>query len=221
MKKSHPLGVVCACILSMAPINSRAAIITYGNLTTDDTANYITDTVTGRNYTRFDAFNLTYEDTVAATLPGGAWEGWTIADSTIADDFTTALFEAATPCASPADPYGTGCGTLAGWADGVFGATWDASIDYFFFLSTEPTPNKTPNPVGVTAFNPGGLVQDYDDWGTVAQANNSAGSDPQGLQVANFLLYQDAAVVPVPAAIWLFGAGLLGLIGVARRKVRV
>ena len=28
------------------------------------------------------------------------------------------------------------------------------------------------------------------------------------------------AVVPVPAALWLFGSGLLGLIGVARRKVR-
>lgn len=27
-------------------------------------------------------------------------------------------------------------------------------------------------------------------------------------------------VVPVPAAVWLFGSGLLGLIGVARRKVR-
>jgi hypothetical protein len=29
------------------------------------------------------------------------------------------------------------------------------------------------------------------------------------------------AVVPVPAAIWLFGSGLIGLIGVARRKSRV
>jgi uncharacterized lipoprotein YmbA len=26
------------------------------------------------------------------------------------------------------------------------------------------------------------------------------------------------AVVPVPAAVWLFGSGLLGLIGIARRK---
>jgi hypothetical protein len=26
--------------------------------------------------------------------------------------------------------------------------------------------------------------------------------------------------VPVPAAVWLFGSGLLGLIGVARRKAR-
>jgi len=28
-----------------------------------------------------------------------------------------------------------------------------------------------------------------------------------------------AAVVPVPAAVWLFGSGLLGLVGIARRKV--
>jgi hypothetical protein len=26
------------------------------------------------------------------------------------------------------------------------------------------------------------------------------------------------SVVPIPAAIWLFGSGLLGLIGIARRK---
>ena len=26
------------------------------------------------------------------------------------------------------------------------------------------------------------------------------------------------AAVPVPAAVWLFGSGLIGLIGVARRK---
>jgi hypothetical protein len=29
------------------------------------------------------------------------------------------------------------------------------------------------------------------------------------------------SAVPVPAAVWLFGSGLLGLIGVARRKIRV
>ncbi|MGB5717515.1 MAG: VPLPA-CTERM sorting domain-containing protein [Gammaproteobacteria bacterium] len=27
-----------------------------------------------------------------------------------------------------------------------------------------------------------------------------------------------AAVVPLPAAVWLFGSGLLGLIGIARRR---
>lgn len=32
------------------------------------------------------------------------------------------------------------------------------------------------------------------------------------------LLAVDVAVVPVPAAAWLFGSGLLGMVGVARRK---
>ena len=34
------------------------------------------------------------------------------------------------------------------------------------------------------------------------------------------ILLGEATVVPVPAAIWLFGSGLMGLFGVARRKVR-
>ena len=32
------------------------------------------------------------------------------------------------------------------------------------------------------------------------------------------ILEVDVQVVPVPAAVWLFGSGLIGLIGVARRK---
>ena len=33
--------------------------------------------------------------------------------------------------------------------------------------------------------------------------------------------YADFTVVPVPAAVWLFGSGLLGLIGISRRKKSV
>ena len=32
------------------------------------------------------------------------------------------------------------------------------------------------------------------------------------------VLEVDVAIVPVPAAVWLFGSGLLGLVGVARRR---
>jgi len=36
--------------------------------------------------------------------------------------------------------------------------------------------------------------------------------------IGGFDLVVDIAPVPVPAAVWLFGSGLLGLVGVARRK---
>ena len=35
---------------------------------------------------------------------------------------------------------------------------------------------------------------------------------------ANFNMVEAPAAVPVPAAVWLFGSGLVGLVGVARRK---
>ena len=40
----------------------------------------------------------------------------------------------------------------------------------------------------------------------------------QGKQVVGRTLAIDVAPIPVPAAVWLFGSGLLGLVGVARRR---
>jgi len=54
-----------------------------------------------------------------------------------------------------------------------------------------------------------------------------AGAAVISLQTSNLDLVDATAghflvkAVPVPAAVWLFGSGLLGLIGVARRKARV
>ena len=39
-----------------------------------------------------------------------------------------------------------------------------------------------------------------------------------GSQVADLSNVRAFSVVPVPAAVWLFGTGLLGLVGIARRK---
>ena len=36
--------------------------------------------------------------------------------------------------------------------------------------------------------------------------------------IDNVVITADIAPVPVPAAVWLFGSGLVGLVGVARRK---
>jgi len=45
---------------------------------------------------------------------------------------------------------------------------------------------------------------------------DTAGADP--LSLNSWGLDITTSVVPVPAAAWLFGSGLLGLVGVARRK---
>jgi hypothetical protein len=39
-----------------------------------------------------------------------------------------------------------------------------------------------------------------------------------GTAGGDFAQYAPSAVIPVPAAVWLFGSGLLGLVGIARRK---
>jgi hypothetical protein len=49
-----------------------------------------------------------------------------------------------------------------------------------------------------------------DDWEKVV--------DPDVFPFFDDGSFADFTVVPVPAAVWLFGSGLLGLIGISRRK---
>jgi fumarate reductase subunit C len=36
--------------------------------------------------------------------------------------------------------------------------------------------------------------------------------------IYGIFMVREATVVPVPAAVWLFASGLLGLVGIARRR---
>ena len=60
------------------------------------------------------------------------------------------------------------------------------------------------------------------DGGSSWSADTSVISQGANSYTVNFsdgsVLEVDVRVVPVPAAVWLFGSGLLGLIGIARRK---
>jgi len=48
--------------------------------------------------------------------------------------------------------------------------------------------------------------------------NSSVADQFQQYTATDTIVFATVAVVPVPAAVWLFGSGLLGLIGFARRK---
>ena len=194
---------------------ANAAVITHGYLTTDNTTNYITDTTTGRQYMRFDESSLTYAETIAAVGVGGIYEGWTIADSTIADDFYSAILGVSdTPCTGANSE--TICGYISGWTQSDFGASGvNSGTESFFYLSSNDTPDKTEALIGLGNWRTSdGRLQDTDDWHDIAQADFT-GSIGDGV---SYLLYNDAAVVPVPSAVWLFGSGLIGLVGFAKRK---
>jgi len=43
-------------------------------------------------------------------------------------------------------------------------------------------------------------------------------TDDLGAGFSSDLIFGNSTVVPIPPAFWLFGSGLLGLVGMARRK---
>lgn len=107
---------------------------------------------------------------------------------------------AATPCYQTAD-----CGGPAY----VFSPTFDAALGINL--------NKGPAFMATLDGNPFSTDPRHSDgYSGIAMDNG-----PFLLHNANFDIYTvtfKGEVVPVPAAVWLFGSGLLGLVGVARRK---
>ena len=91
---------------------------------------------------------------------------------------------------------------------------------------------------GITPFNPGPFsnVQNDNYWSSTETANASlayrynfttGGGGSQSFKYGAFYAWAvlsgnagtgSVSAVPVPAAAWLFGSGLIGLVGVARRK---
>jgi len=125
---------------------------------------------------------------------------------------------------------GGGLTTSSVITGGVLGAT-----DGFLFTigKKKYTLPIGPVPIATTTFNTtdiGTVVVGTNPSGTLPFTNDGIGGSPMkagpfpGFN-ANFDIttlhvnsYIPGGVVPVPAAVWLFGSGLLGLVGVARRK---
>jgi hypothetical protein len=86
-----------------------------------------------------------------------------------------------------------------------------------------------PVPMATTTFNTtdiGTITIGVNPSGTLPLTDDGIGGSPMKAGPfpnfnANFdvtSIHVDSVVVPVPAAVWLFGSGLLGLVGVARRR---
>lgn len=81
-------------------------------------------------------------------------------------------------------------------------------------------PNADPNVW--TTYNFTGYAGPDTSGGITLQLNAACGAGAGCVSdyfIDNVSISADVSAVPVPAAAWLFGSGLLGLIGIARRKV--
>ena len=106
---------------------------------------------------------------------------------------------------------------VAAWNDSAKAAVlgWDA-------FSTGTTTNEAKGSSAAFSVTGSVLVDDGSGgWtGTLASTGNINGANWTGFNNVQFSESFDVTItaVPVPAAAWLFGSGLLGLVGVARRR---
>jgi hypothetical protein len=112
----------------------QANAVLIGNLAYDGT--YISGDA--RNYVGLDTIaSWDYATTLAATQARGQYEGFRIANTADADFFIGSLFGANVDNCSTVDGGAvlSYCGTVAGWADGLFGDKNIAPGDSWWFLA--------------------------------------------------------------------------------------
>jgi len=206
--KTAMMGFSLQLLLAMTM--AHAGIITHGSLEADDATKYILDTSTGRMYTRFDAFDLSVAATKSSLGVGELYDGWTIANYDIADDFIqAALGVNTTPCdGSYVGNYN--CGSMVAWVDGDFGGVSGISYDYFAYLDVSQGINFE---IGLVTFRDDLNSIAKGGWTNIATLDQHSG--------INLLLYKDADIkhVPEPSTLAVFALGMIGL-GFRRLKIK-
>ncbi len=219
---SRLFGTMCACILSLVISSTNAAVLPLeGRLPA---------TPGGTDYQAYYDPNLDITWAADANIVGtGKWEdqvalvaglniggvtGWRLPSMDVNGDGTVV-------------ECGVGGGGVTGCSDNEMGYLfWEegiqgyiANTNYTFFGGApEPFTNilpfqywssteVMPDPFDVFS----AWIYRFDD------ANQFEGLD--GDTSSAWAVHSgDVSAVPVPAAVWLFGSGLLGLVGMARRK---
>lgn len=216
----YVMYVVVAALLTIAP-SVNAGLITVGNLQSDDATNFITDTTTGRMYSRLDAtLGRTFSQlTSIDIMAGGSWDGWSIATSVESDDFINALLGGVSLCDGAA-AINAVCGTLGQWTDGMLGSSYDSTYDYWMYESTADTPNRTELHTGLDYIHSrlqynDYIIRNYDDWNGQPTADRYT-QGRYGLSIG-YLLFKEAQPVSAPSSLAILA---LGLIGFAARRFK-
>lgn len=169
-----------------------------------------TFTLNGVTYLSFDVLkDLTYQETVDATSAGGAYTNYHIANADEALSLYNAIATTtATQTNGVSDMFRD---TTVHWGNGTYGDNFNNFSDAVFYKGDLGA-------AGYLLFDPQ-YIEYCDTCRTYEATDQWAKGGLYEDTPVSWLLIQDTpSAVPVPAAIWLMGSGLLGLIGFSRQK---
>ena len=203
--KCLKLATVATALVLSTSVN--AALLDFGTFSTDDD-------------TGLDWLDMSYTDgmsynSVLAATNGGSLDGWTIASSAqVVEMITNHLGHAPVDGVNGHwDSLNYGVIDIQSMIGSTYGTTGQNAYTVGYTSDNslaDPTRQLTLQ-FGWYTGNPGEGYYRFDSWGSL--------SDETSDFIGTFLVRGDSLnAVPVPAAVWLFGSGLIGLVGVARRK---
>lgn len=194
MKKSHLLGALCAAFFSFITMSANSALV-------DNGGGLIYDNVLDITWAQPDvASSWDNANTWAAGLTLGGVSGWRLPYISVA--------AGASPITSPVD-----CSTA------TEPECRDNELGYMYRYNLGGTPSSSLFP-SLQSDNYWSGTQNNSSFAW--RFNFAAGVQDVNGKVVNHLAWAvhagDVSAVPIPAAVWLFGSGLLGLMGIAKHK---
>lgn len=204
MKNLRLLGVVCTCLLiSYLPSSSYASSVVNPGPQPGGDVIPVLDTIGSTEVNvvfgviipitiEFDSFGQPQDYLVIRDIVNNTGTPWTSIDFTFVNSTVQTLI--------PITPK-------TGLVDGVFydgGPILVPGVTTSVTFTFDPA---FPEVDGLTNFE-----------GLIEIAAGGADFAAAGIGAGDYSLIITPSAIPIPAAVWLFGSGLLGLIGVARRK---
>lgn len=211
MKKSRLLGAMMSTIITL-PVHAALVGVNDSNYaflgTSEDGFNITLDTSTDLEWLDWSLTLDRSYDSVFALTQGGSLDGWRYA--------TPAEIESLTVAA----------GLPTSFLSAAPGGTHSAFELLNTFLGSGSNDNESiaiadsrarPTVHRLTGFIDTQLRFELPETGIPSSLFSGLDDGASNIRVGSALV-RDVSVVPVPAAVWLFGSGLIGLVGLARRK---
>ena len=202
-KESRLQAAVCACLVVLS-FKANASYVDYGTYTTVNGLDWLDLTETA---------GMSYNEVSAELGAGGLFEGWSYATPIQVSEFW--------------DAFGGDSAHYNGWStqnNGLFDAIaplWgDLICHATCCLPGEGQSSKLTADVATTGTHNYSLMFDYYLYSNAATRDFIVLQAGQWADDSGNIGYGSALIrtslVPIPAAVWLFSTGLLGLIGIAR-----